>query len=104
MANWFLSQQFFNAKVPAYKCLPGLIGFRRLMEFGLYRPGLFSEWPALARPTAYQQPGPFGTLGLTETPTPLLKHFLGLREVWRCEINFDAKEELQAAEVGQIFH
>ncbi|KAG0639194.1 hypothetical protein HOY80DRAFT_1045886 [Tuber brumale] len=63
---WFLSQQFFNAKVPAYKCLPGLIGFRRLTEFGLYRPRLFSEWPALALPTAYrpayQQPGPLGTL------------------------------------------
>ncbi|KAG0639193.1 hypothetical protein HOY80DRAFT_1075138 [Tuber brumale] len=65
---WFLSQQFFNAKVPAYKCLPGLIGFRRLTEFGLYRPRLFSEWPALALPTAYrqvyQQPGPVGTLGI----------------------------------------
>ncbi|KAG0638773.1 hypothetical protein HOY80DRAFT_1077057 [Tuber brumale] len=58
---WFLSRQFFNAMVPAYKCLPGLIDFRRVMEFGLYPPRLISEWPAFARP-AYQQPGPLGTL------------------------------------------
>ncbi|RPA90868.1 hypothetical protein L873DRAFT_1820416, partial [Choiromyces venosus 120613-1] len=46
---WF-PQQFFNAKGPAYRRLPGLIGFCRLMEFGLYRRRLFSEWPAPARP------------------------------------------------------
>ncbi|RPB02700.1 hypothetical protein L873DRAFT_1801673 [Choiromyces venosus 120613-1] len=51
---WFPQQQFFNAKGPAYRRLQGLIGFRRLMEFGLYRPRLFSEWPAFARPTAYR--------------------------------------------------
>ncbi|RPA97182.1 hypothetical protein L873DRAFT_1810287 [Choiromyces venosus 120613-1] len=41
---WFPRQQFFNAKGSAHRRLPGLIGFRRL----------FSEWPALARPTAYK--------------------------------------------------
>ncbi|RPB00303.1 hypothetical protein L873DRAFT_1805456 [Choiromyces venosus 120613-1] len=52
--TWFPQQQFCNAKGPAYRRLQGLIGFRRMMEFGLYRPRLFSERPALARPTAYR--------------------------------------------------
>ena len=56
----------FNANHRAYRRLSGLIGFRRPIEFGLYRPRLFSEWPALARPMAYrpayQGPGPLGTL------------------------------------------
>ncbi|RPA88414.1 hypothetical protein L873DRAFT_1824548 [Choiromyces venosus 120613-1] len=36
-------RSFFNAKGPAYRRLPGLIGLHRLMEFGLYRPRLFSD-------------------------------------------------------------
>ena len=58
----------FNANHRAYRRLSGLIGFRRPIEFGLYRPRLFSEWPALARPMAYrpayQRPGPLGTLNV----------------------------------------
>ena len=51
-----------------------LVGFPKPIEFGLYRPRLFSEWPALARPMAYrpayQRPGPLGTLPLLTLHTP----------------------------------
>ncbi|KAG0634234.1 hypothetical protein HOY80DRAFT_1060832 [Tuber brumale] len=53
----FPTGQFFNAKGPASRRLPGLVGFCRLLEFGLHRPRLFFGGPALARPTAYKVAG-----------------------------------------------
>ena len=61
-----LKRSVFNPNSLAYRCLSGLIGFRRPAEFGLYRPRLLLQRPALAPPTAYwlayQRPGPLGTL------------------------------------------
>jgi len=45
-----LKLSVLNANHPAYGRLSGLIGFRRPAELYLYRPRLFSERPALARP------------------------------------------------------
>jgi len=61
-----LGRSVLNANHRAYRRLSGLIGFRRPMELGLYRPRLFLEWLAMAYRLAYQRPGPLGTL-----PTPL---------------------------------
>jgi len=61
-----LRRSVFNPNSLAYRRLSGLIGFRRPAEFGLYRPRMLLQRPALARPTpyrpAYQRPGPLETL------------------------------------------
>ena len=75
----------FNANHRAYRRLSGLIGFRRPIEFGLYRPRLFSEWPALARPMAYrpayQRPGPLGTLAAINVRFPTWRAGEGMSDV-----------------------
>ena len=57
-----------NANLLAYRRLSGLIGFRRPLKFGLFRPSSFMERPCLARPMAYrpayERPGPLGTLDI----------------------------------------
>ena len=45
--NRFVPKTYYRA----YRCLSGLVGFGRPIEFGLYRPGYFPE-----------RPGPLGTL------------------------------------------
>ncbi|PUU79549.1 hypothetical protein B9Z19DRAFT_1064171 [Tuber borchii] len=72
-----LKRYVSSGNLHAYRRLSGLIGFRRPLKFGLYRPRPFLERPSLARPTAYrpayERPGPLGTLAISSPRFPTAK-------------------------------